>query len=165
MFQSTHPRGVRRYLLFILTSYPCFNPRTHVGCDLYGLRQLHAAEVSIHAPTWGATKGRYSISETAKFQSTHPRGVRRAQAWLSWGWHRFNPRTHVGCDQAFSRLQALLRCFNPRTHVGCDSWLVGCRHFMLVSIHAPTWGATDRRIEHMSIFGVSIHAPTWGATD
>ena len=53
-----------------------FNPRTHVGCDdkLDGL-MLDVA-ISIHAPTWGATKraGRLTVSIN------------------------FNPRTHVGCD-------------------------------------------------------------------
>ena len=34
-------------------------------------------EISIHAPTWGATRQHYYAQATvAKFQSTHPRGVR-----------------------------------------------------------------------------------------
>jgi len=35
---------------------------------------------------------------------------------------------------------------------------------ILVSIHAPAWGATalNTRITHA--LGVSIHAPAWGAT-
>ena len=33
-----------------------------------------------------------------------------------------------------------------------------------VSIHAPTWGATDIHISHYLLILVSIHAPTWGAT-
>ena len=34
----------------------------------------------------------------------------------------------------------------------------------LVSIHAPTWGATEILDESKDFALVSIHAPTWGAT-
>ena len=34
-----------------------------------------------------------------------------------------------------------------------------------VSIHAPTWGATDQYAEWRDANIVSIHAPTWGATE
>ena len=81
-FQSTHPHGVRRFP----SSYPIaeerFNPRTHMGCDALGLllffvfikfQSTHPhgvrpmeriiitfkSEVSIHAPTWGATTDIY----------------------------------------------------------------------------------------------------------
>ena len=33
-----------------------------------------------------------------------------------------------------------------------------------VSIHAPTWGATELPEEFVNYMTVSIHAPTWGAT-
>ena len=33
-----------------------FNPRTHVGCDIQIEKHLLAGgNISIHAPTWGAT--------------------------------------------------------------------------------------------------------------
>ena len=76
-----------------------FNPRTHMGCDVFqhficifvvqfqsthphGVRPLDGGVfpitfVSIHAPTWGATGMRH--------------GSRMRCA-------RFNPRTHMGCD-------------------------------------------------------------------
>ncbi len=89
MFQSTHPRGVRRNAL--------------------GMSR-RKVEVSIHAPAWGATvfldcktgnfygfnprtrvgcdrKGRASPWQCYWFQSTHPRGVRHAFPWsASRGW-------------------------------------------------------------------------------
>ena len=40
----------------------------------------------------------------------------------------------------------------------------GCLTVGLVSIHAPTWGATDVRQYDKREDTVSIHAPTWGAT-
>ena len=55
-FQSTHPRGVRR------ARPPC---------------QDRGRRISIHAPTWGATRGPKSLKKQSyEFQSTHPRGVR-----------------------------------------------------------------------------------------
>ncbi len=35
---------------------------------------------------------------------------------------------------------------------------------LLVSIHAPAWGATVRLVLKEKFGKVSIHAPAWGAT-
>ena len=78
MFQSTHPRGVRRsnqnYIRVELQSFnprtregcdfavvrwtfylTSFNPRTREGCDLEKLICFCLQTVSIHAPARGAT--------------------------------------------------------------------------------------------------------------
>ena len=56
-------------------------------------------------------------------------------------------------------------CFNPRTHMGCDFLFHGRKdNTKLVSIHAPTWGATITMSKVILSSKVSIHAPTWGAT-
>ena len=55
-----------------------FNPRTRVGCDTWRDAMDMTAEVSIHAPVWGATQ----------------RVKKRAAG------NCFNPRTRVGCDNA-----------------------------------------------------------------
>jgi len=34
----------------------------------------------------------------------------------------------------------------------------------LISIHAPTWGATLTLMSFCIFYSISIHAPTWGAT-
>ena len=101
-----------------------------------------------------------------RFQSTHPRGVRRREDEVSGVCNHFNPRTHVGCD-----------------HLSCCAWKAtdefqsthprGVRHngFVIlnvireISIHAPTWGATDQRLKLFPMRNISIHAPTWGATE
>ena len=78
-----------------------------------------------------------------------------------------------------------MSCFNPRTHEGCDPLSDVWQRCRIVSIHAPTKGATTisactalggpfqsthpRRVRHQSdagtsTSGVSIHAPTKGAT-
>ena len=122
-FQSTHPRGVRRPAL---------------------RRQGGKGEISIHAPTWGATSGVSAIGNNIRiFQSTHPRGVRRSRGCgdtrrsdisihaPTWG----ATRLVKGGLQSFKfqsthpRGVRRRRCpsvsitgsdFNPRTHVGCD---------------------------------------------
>ena len=137
----------RTYLRMILR----FNPRTRVGCDSF-LTPSRAYE--------------------NRFQSTHPRGVRRAEplrdvrrrkvsihapAWgatplpLKTGGGRrgFNPRTRVGCDAwrgGLARLLGVFQSTHPR----------GVRHapavsvdvLVLVSIHAPAWGATRPACRH-----------------
>ena len=76
-----------------------FNPRAHVERDLDKFFDRQAEEVSIHAPTWSATEGRSCGARwtgfnprahverdakgecpdtTPEFQSTRPRGARRA---------------------------------------------------------------------------------------
>ena len=136
----------RRHISILLSQYS-FNPRTHAGCDI-GSSFVPSCppSVSIHAPTQGAT-----ISSHSSFD------------W-SLG---FNPRTHAGCDRETSRSiransafqsthprrvrhrarlhQTDCRCFNPRTHAGCDHRAGLHRVDELVSIHAPTQGATIGR--------------------
>ena len=166
MFQSTHPRGVRpdgAEILFasiysfnprthvgcdppqrrLAETQVCFNPRTHVGCDLMLASSSHLREVSIHAPTWGATPRRkmahgsvlvsihaptWGATQQANicgcrkpFQSTHPRGVRLASDRNPSGWTDVS--IHAPTWGATSALGVSLHPsgFNPRTHVGCDT--------------------------------------------
>ena len=98
-----------------------------------------------HAPVRGAIGAiQYVAGYVTKFQSTHPRGVRRNPKGSGLaGCPGFNPRTRVGCDpiarrglQAEKTFQsthprgvrrptragtgACIGRFNPRTRVGCD---------------------------------------------
>ena len=106
-----------------------------------------------------------NVLDLEEFQSTHPRGVRLHTAKECHAWSYFNPRTHVGCDTLaapltldFMLFQSThprgvrltiflivlgLSNFNPRTHVGCDDCPVSYRYNKVISIHAPTWGATS----------------------
>ena len=144
-----------------------FNPRTHVGCD------------AIFGKGW-------LISE--KFQSTHPRGVRRALHPAvrrvqgisihapTWGatspprtpqpaYHNFNPRTHVGCDVLYIQPSDAFKEFQSTHPRGVRHRLpeLPNRH-TIISIHAPTWGATSSHYIKPQVSRISIHAPTWGAT-
>ena len=164
LFQSTHPRGVRRRVISSYRNTCDFNPRTHVGCDADFYHLLYMDEISIHAPTWGATELRKSKGIRCKFQSTHPRGVRPFGEISFTDLTHFNPRTHVGCDKAGICPLLPHIHFNPRTHVGCDSFTLLILLPPCISIHAPTWGATSDHDSDGSDDSISIHAPTWGAT-
>ena len=186
-FQSTHPHRVRRRLLLGVVCCRSFNPRTTQGATFWVVPCIVIMLVSIHAPTQGATN--------LEFACTYPA-------------RRFNPRTHTGCDpitlyarlavvkfqsthphgvrQRLASTTKFLLSFNPRTHTGCDIEWSSVVISVLVSIHAPTRGATatttdtkpERKFQSTHPHGVrlivrvirqrnlqvSIHAPTRGAT-
>ena len=54
-FQSTLPRGERLSSVTDTAQRSCFNPRSHAGSDCRGECAFDDYEVSIHAPTRGAT--------------------------------------------------------------------------------------------------------------
>ena len=122
-FQSTHPRRVRRIVgsdFFFRESVSIHAPTK--GATI-GLPVTYALlNVSIHAPTKGATNQCLTFQIIiCRFQSTHPRRVRHLQLFLKRLRKRFNPRTHEGCDKQQESRE---------------------RISLLVSIHAPTKGAT-----------------------
>ena len=98
-FQSTHPLGVRHIIIAITIKSRCFNPRTHSGCDLSVPSSVPSDEVSIHAPTRGATTAtmqKYAgltVSIHAPTRGATPHRLRLGNIKLC-----FNPRTHSGCD-------------------------------------------------------------------
>ena len=145
--------------------------------------------VSIHAPTRGATSGAGHVPLPAVRVSIHAptRGATVSMVFFPLMLLCFNPRTHTGCDlqdeghgQHYAvSIHAPTRgatqrdfphpfgqtSFNPRTHTGCDSGQSLMQSKIAkVSIHAPTRGATDPARLTSQRQGVSIHAPTRGAT-
>ena len=79
---------------------------------------------SIHAPTWGATRRIAAKADIAE---------------------NFNPRTHMGCDftlMSTAILSAEFQSTHPHgvRHLTVKDWFA----YKAISIHAPTWGATDR---------------------
>jgi len=143
MFQFTRPRGARPIPLYGRSTY----------------------EVSIHAPTRGATHRRQTAAT---------------------GRSGFNSRAHAGRDVGPGVVASLRPGFNSRAHAGRDRRLGADGPHRVVSIHAPTRGATRMQADdddvHQFQFTrprgarrraarearqgqrVSIHAPTRGAT-
>ena len=121
-------------------------------------------DISIHAPTRGATALYVSSYCSSQFQSTLPRGERLR----------------------FRHSRAAVINFNPRSHEGSDYFMDMGDRFKAISIHAPTRGATLFRIKYTPFrvfqstlprgerrdqqhrvsqcYTISIHAPTRGAT-
>ena len=101
---------------------------------------------------------------TTRFQSTRPRGARHQTFLQTKDEKSFNPRAHVGRDGCPDRSRSARCSFNPRAHVGRDEQILHRAVHRHVSIHAPTWGATQAPLARQRRGDVSIHAPTWGAT-
>ena len=191
-FQSTRPRGARRSTIYVASreqimvsihaptrgatrprsgcgrSRCCFNPRAHAGRDRTATREgVAVLEVSIHAPTRGATRIPPLGAAASTNVSIHAptRGATPASRPTAASWQSFNPRAHAGRDWPCSPCRTRRGSFNPRAHAGRDSIALHVAGAALVvSIHAPTRGATHvlgRVARHVS---VSIHAPTRGAT-
>ena len=79
LWLSFNPRthtGCDSYYLAFWGYSNSFNPRTHTGCDITSEDHSIDVNVSIHAPTRGATSGSDKRELFTMFQSTHPHGVR-----------------------------------------------------------------------------------------
>ena len=76
----------------------------------------------------------------------------------------FNSRIHVGCDRRHNEIPAGFRRFNSRTHAGCDLTDSQITSNNLVSIHAPTRGATKHH-DRPEIFRVCFNSRTHAGCD
>ena len=104
---------------------------------------FEVTKISIHAPTRGATVGSNKPTQLQKFQSTLPREERQSGSRRSTKCSDFNPRSHERSDvYQGENLTPVIR----------------------ISIHAPTRGATNMDILQNKFNEISIHAPTRGAT-
>ena len=123
IFQSTHPRGVRRS---------------------YRLSHLPDCRISIHAPTRGATH--YSKPGRKRtYISIHAptRGATVARTYFLFPLPYFNPRTHEGCDSLKSIVKFLIPLFQSTHPRGVRPAIkAGVLSCIIISIHAPTRGAT-----------------------
>ena len=98
-----------------------FNSRAHGGRDRTKSISHSCSQVSIHAPTGGATAPRRDLDAEV----------------------RFNSRAHGGRDGGYRRWEECPFSFNSRAHGGRDADRRLDRFNTVVSIHAPTGGATD----------------------
>ena len=120
IFQSTLPREERPTTDEALTHVVNFNPRSHERSDGSGYVEGQRYLISIHAPTRGATNWRVMYPITIEFQSTLPREERLLSCHFKRGYIHFNPRSHERSD------------FTSKIPVPNN----------IISIHAPTRGAT-----------------------
>jgi len=77
----------------------------------------------------------------------------------------FNPRARMGRDLNLPVLPAFLQCFNPRARMGRDDaylrYMTSPRMFQSTRPHGARPSAFNLPIVAIV---VSIHAPAWGAT-
>ncbi len=159
--------GATRFPFPAFDKAKSFNPRTRVGCDqrdretlrrLIQFQSTHPRGVRLYVVLSGCS--------VTKFQSTHPRGVRRLlrrhrphRCREFQSTHPRGVRRHT-CDAA--RAVMMFQSTHPR---GVRPLLQDSPHSgLLVSIHAPAWGATRGERPMRAPRSVSIHAPAWGAT-
>ena len=102
------------------SSRVCFNPRARMGRDLKHINMITLAEVSTHAPAWGATAFATGRPYTGRFQPTRPHGARRSILVTLCPLKCFNPRARMGRDALLALLSLFLRSFNPRARMGRD---------------------------------------------
>ena len=127
MFQSTHPRGVRRSR-FVPQQRRCwcFNPRTRVGCDSdQGWYVRWLVRFNPRTRVGCDNSPRFKMFRQTLFQSTHPRGVRRF-------------------SRPIRRTASAFQSTHPRGVRPAE--LEADDYNSPVSIHAPAWGATSRRL-------------------
>jgi len=121
-FQSTHLREVRHHLQNRQSELRAFQS-THLRevRHLNGYVINSPGDISIHAPTWGATITS-SITIDDNYISIHAPTWGATFLLLSTKCERsnFNPRTYVRCDWNFIFIQKTTSDFNPRTYVRCD---------------------------------------------
>ena len=123
------------------------------------------ADISIHTPTRGTTAGTGTATNLAEFQSTFPREERPYYTIVRIQVLQFQstlPREERPFPTDF--VTAFMPYFNPRSHERSDFTGDYTFEVTLISIHAPTRGATKKAILQREKQAISIHAPTRGAT-
>ena len=77
-----------------------------------------------------------------QFQSTLPQGERPLSGPHMSQIRNFNPRSHEGSDRTVKSITRSPIYFNPRSHEGSDGIITVIQIGRVISIHAPTRGAT-----------------------
>ena len=146
------------------------------------------AEISIHAPQWGATscptRGRRAACDfnprtpvgcdwrktgrtrySRIFQSTHPSGVRPVVSSDGTLSRYFNPRTPVGCDSQRLPKRCTKRTFQSTHPSGVRLLSLSRRRIseQFQSTH-PSGVRLAPALGTRANPVISIHAPQWGAT-
>ena len=122
--------------------------------------------ISIHAPTQGATKVSAQSAETSAISIHAPTQGATIASHYGKRWNdNFNPRSHARSDVSKAspilfklKFQSTL----PRKERQVEN--VFLDEIQSISIHAPTQGATSSSPSFSDVSRISIHAPTQGAT-
>ena len=144
-----------------------FNPRAREGRDDSRVTSISFLTKFQSTRPRGARRATDVMKEIVEpFQSTRPRGARQMRLCPCAGARPcFNPRAHEGRDLAIRTSPSCVRTFQSTRPRGARRPRIAAgRGQISVSIHAPTRGATSSGRRHERPSGVSIHAPARGAT-
>ena len=142
-FQSTLPRGERLYRTHQAKTLDNFNPRSREGSD-------------VDVPS--------SVLDNGYFNPRSREGSDCNFMLLSGQGRDFNPRSREGSDVYIYNTLFKPDNFNPRSREGSDIPVECSCYYLIISIHAPARGATDRLCGEDVEAIISIHAPARGAT-
>ena len=163
LFQSTLPHGERLIASMMRTTIEVSIHAPTWGATNGGERTKEYIPVSIHAPTWGATFILFSFLFLNVFQSTLPHGERLLEVRVK---HKCSVSIHaptwgatvdILTSGTFELFQSTLPHGErlPRT----------CRTRSIIGFNPRSHMGSDcNQIKSRIINNVSIHAPTWGAT-
>ena len=152
-------------------SHQSFNPRSYkrsdIGMQIYILQydklSIHAPTrgatptispflnnwiLSIHAPTRGATKFSYLFILGLFFQSTLLQEERHQYQSSLHNAYTFNPRSYKRSDHLPEMSNRSCYSFNPRSYKRSDIIYPPFKTPFILSIHAPTRGATICNAEY-----------------
>ena len=142
-----------------------FNPRSYKRSDYDGYHRALHPQISIHAPTRGATVNPKHYIGCTYF---NPRSYKRSDMGRRFSVvvykTYFNPRSYKRSDGSRDTTRKLFQNFNPRSYKRSDQSEAKPYEINKISIHAPTRGATEEVAKDFSKPMISIHAPTRGAT-
>ena len=166
IFQSTLPREERRYLYHDYYAGRNFNPRSHERSDIAKKLGFAGEAISIHAPTRGATE---PLSATPpRSQYFNPRSHERSDDGDQTDeivYSNFNPRSHERSDGIKWNIWHDGTAFQstlPR-----EERLISWLYFLWQLIFQSTLPREERPETADQIakrMMISIHAPTRGAT-
>ena len=168
-FQSTLPHGERR-LSGRNPHFPSQFQSTlpHGERLIKEQRMKKQKDISIHAPTWGATSRSDAELTAELFQSTLPHGERHLRRLACVLHFYFNPRSHMGSDLTNASAPVIQVHFNPRSHMGSDmesKGRVGLRYDFNPRSHMGSDNSSPYGLKNQSYFNPRSHmgsdAMTW----
>ena len=142
-----------------------FNPRSDERSDdLEVPLSTPVPPISIHAPTNGATNRLLFGMVDQAFQSTLRRTERHIICHFFSSYYAFQSTLRRTERLLEGNYEKIYFYFNPRSDERSDVEAEISAQQLIISIHAPTNGATHILRNIQNIFVISIHAPTNGAT-
>ena len=120
-FQFTRPRGARHAGVGRGGGIVRFNSRAHGGRDRRWRNESVGVNVSIHAPTGGATSARVLRREERGFQFTRPRGARLSRVAYRGCLWAVSIHAPTGGATSIDNALSMAICFNSRAHGGRDT--------------------------------------------